>query len=85
MKKSECRVYYTLTLTSDINGGSKNTYTGRVAGDVLRGVRPPSDGKLTWFTGDHNETSTVAIDGHVLKKHTVTEVTTVSEKTEEIL
>ena len=89
MKKPECKVhkevYYTLTLTSDINGGVKNMYTGRVAGDVVRGVKPPSDGSLAWHTGNHNETSTVPIGGHTLKKHTVTEVTTVFEETEVIL
>ena len=92
MKKPECKVhkevYYTLTLTSDINGGSKNTYTGRVAGTVLHGMAP-NDGRrgapedFRWFAG-HNETSTVPIAGHVLKKVMTTTTTTVMEE-EEIL
>jgi hypothetical protein len=95
MKKPEwpqCKVHkevhYTLTLTSDINRGSKNTYTGRLAGDVLHGMAP-NDGRrgspedFRWLAG-HNETSTVSIAGHVLKKVTTTTTTTVVEEEEVI-
>ena len=88
------QVRYTLTLTADINGGSKNVYTGRVAGDVLGGQLrgperyPVQDHReaenFMWYTGNHNETSTIPIAGHILKKHTVTTVTSTFEE-EEIL
>ena len=88
------QIRYTLTLTADINGGSKNMNTGRVAGDVLGGQLRCPEGypvqdrheaeNFMWYTGNHNENSTIPIAGHILKKHTVTTVTSTSEE-EEIL
>jgi len=61
--------YWTLTLTSDINGGIENTYDGRAEGDILKTHLEPRDGKFVWLTGNHNETSSVPIGDHILKKH----------------
>jgi len=61
--------YWTLTLTSDINGGIENTYDGRAEGDILKTHLEPRDGEFVWLTGNHNETSSVPIGDHILKKH----------------
>jgi len=68
--------YWTLTLTSDINGGIDNIYTGRLKGDVLKTHLKPRNGNFVWLTGNHNETSGVPVEGHILERHTKTVTTT---------